>query len=186
MSVTAQRPRWADLVDSSDDEMMSTAGTALDIAMPTDMEIVKGEASTMPTGRSRKTRSPCSRRRSVKMPMFSKPFVAPTMCKASQSAVRLPGRVPKSSPNACVQQPISIGCCSEDGWEKRFGKRCAAIQIVKAMPEYRGRNARGHGQGRSGSTPRTPDPFDQTISKRRWEAEVAMWRSATRQRFESL
>lgn len=71
---------------------------------------------------------------------------------------------------------------SEETWEKRIEKRRMAVAAVKASPEYQA--GRGHApqQGAVGTgAPGTPEPTDRTVSKRKWEEEVRLWRVALRQ-----
>jgi hypothetical protein len=116
------------------------------------------------------------------MPIYSKQSPVTPVSKPVPVA-DVGGRVPRKAVNGRRQAAQTIECISEDGWNKRFEKRLVAIQIVKAMPEYQCVRACSDGQPRSSSRPRTPNPYDVTISKRRWEAEVAMWRSATREQY---
>lgn len=73
-------------------------------------------------------------------------------------------------------------------WQRRSEKRRAAIAIVKGSMEYKALAERGKLQRiRSKRSSRlrhahTPDPADRSISKRRWEEEVRLWRVALRTR----
>eukprot|EP00927_Polykrikos_kofoidii_P070744 TRINITY_DN67138_c0_g1_i1.p1 TRINITY_DN67138_c0_g1~~TRINITY_DN67138_c0_g1_i1.p1 ORF type:complete len:181 (-),score=22.71 TRINITY_DN67138_c0_g1_i1:221-763(-) len=173
-----QRPRWADLVDSSDDEM-SFAKASRDTDMGVDLVLEEPVATT---GKQSACRTPTIRRRTVRMPMFTKQVPSMTPTKPAVTVV-VPARATKFSGTASKKQGTQFGCDSEEGWERRFQKRVAAIQIVKAMPEYQSMKQNRLRRPPSCSTPRTPDPADQAISKRRWEAEVAMWRTATREQY---
>ena len=59
---------------------------------------------------------------------------------------------------------------SEAVWQRRILKRITAVRAIKSNPEYAVCAAR----------PSTPDPHDRTITKRRWETSVQIWRAALR------
>jgi|EP00927_Polykrikos_kofoidii_P073205 hypothetical protein len=178
MSARLQRPRWADLVDSSDDEMVSPDATStqrVDIDMGIRIEIDALVHTRV--DRPRRCVSPLVRRRSVRMPMFTKqPPITPTV-KPQISTASAHGQESKHS-SGSIATP-------EDGRDRRFEKRRAAITIVKSMPEYNALREHRQRESSLGILPLTPDPTDQTISKRRWEAEVAIWRNATREKFQT-
>jgi hypothetical protein len=54
-------------------------------------------------------------------------------------------------------------------WARRRAKREAAVEAVKRSPDY---------HEICGMIP--PDPTDWTVSKRRWELSVQLWRKALR------
>merc|ERR1712218_33295 len=69
-----------------------------------------------------------------------------------------------------------VGDClpeaSEEVWQRRERKRQDAVAMVKALDAYR--------RLESCRRPRSPDPFDRSISKRKWETTVAAWKSELR------
>merc|ERR1719502_704199 len=65
---------------------------------------------------------------------------------------------------------------SEEDWERRREMRAKAISIVKSTAEYQWYESRAS----RGERPRTPDPADRTVSKRRWKYDVEMWRTELR------
>merc|ERR1712232_1091159 len=78
---------------------------------------------------------------------------------------------------------------SEEDWERRLAKRRNAVASTKATPEYaefasmrvRGeRPAPEDDDASAPPSPRTPEPEDRTVSKRRWEELVRTWRSGLR------
>ena len=60
--------------------------------------------------------------------------------------------------------------------ERRLQHREEAIRAVKRALEYRQAHRR-----RVANAPRTPDPTDTTISKRKWELGVQQWRQRLRE-----
>jgi hypothetical protein len=83
---------------------------------------------------------------------------------------------------------------SEDEWARRFWKRNKTIEATKAKQEYsewaekRQRGAPDAGSPAPGLQrrgPRTPDPTDQTVSKREWEKQIKSWRAELRLRSSS-
>ena len=56
-------------------------------------------------------------------------------------------------------------------WQRRLQHRMNGVSAVKATELYAG----------SRSRPRTPDPFDRSVSKRRWEASMQAFRLALRE-----
>ena len=58
---------------------------------------------------------------------------------------------------------------SPETWARRRAKREAAVAAVKRSPDY---------HEICGMIP--PDPTDSTVSKRRWEWSVQVWRKALR------
>lgn len=184
-----QRPRWADLVDTSSDEEMGDASTLCSFAVTPsgasascdgDFDMVSvPDVSKQALAAKRCRRKSPVRRRSVRMPIFTKQPPAAPVARIQHATVAA-GLVRKNSAGRRVQgQPIPSA--SEEEWMRRLEKRRAAIELVKAMPEYQALRSSYH-RASSGSVPRTPDPADRNISKRRWEAEVAIWRTATRRR----
>ena len=70
---------------------------------------------------------------------------------------------------------------SEEDWQRRSEKRCAAIDAIKDSPEYRALQ-QDQEQGCShDAVPEAPDPDDRLTSKRRWEAKVMRWKHAIKQ-----
>ena len=83
---------------------------------------------------------------------------------------------------------------SEDEWARRFWKRNKTIEATKAKQVYsewaekRQRGAPDAGSPAPGLQrrgPRTPDPTDQTVSKRVWEKQIKSWRDELRLRSSS-
>eukprot|EP00927_Polykrikos_kofoidii_P042530 TRINITY_DN3653_c0_g2_i1.p1 TRINITY_DN3653_c0_g2~~TRINITY_DN3653_c0_g2_i1.p1 ORF type:complete len:344 (+),score=40.03 TRINITY_DN3653_c0_g2_i1:80-1033(+) len=82
---------------------------------------------------------------------------------------------PRSEKRAAEASP------SRKDLQRRVEKRLAALELVKATPEYKEMVAGRQTNKRCKSTdPRTPDPEDSTVSKRKWEADVALWRHGVR------
>ena len=67
-----------------------------------------------------------------------------------------------------------------DAWPRRHKKRVRAVQAIKAKPEYQAVAAVRAQGAVPNSAPRTPDPNDNTVSKRSWEAQVTTWRRGLR------
>lgn len=55
-------------------------------------------------------------------------------------------------------------------WRRRESKRGAAVQAIKASPEY----------AACGDRPPTPDPLSRALTKRQWERRMRDWRHALR------
>mmetsp|Transcript_139171 Transcript_139171/g.242199 ORF Transcript_139171/g.242199 Transcript_139171/m.242199 type:complete len:335 (+) Transcript_139171:88-1092(+) len=69
----------------------------------------------------------------------------------------------------------------EAEWQRRCEKRRAAIDMIKASPEYELYSSNRARLSLSAvSLPRTPSPGDRSVTKRRWEQNVSSWRSALR------
>jgi len=78
---------------------------------------------------------------------------------------------------AVVNVPAPI----PEEWERRNRKRTASVAAIKAMPEYEQVvQLRARGEMKQEDLPLTPDPDDETTSKRSWETSVMQWRSALR------
>ena len=58
----------------------------------------------------------------------------------------------------------------ENDWVRRFGKRTAAVEHVRQSKDYKNANYR----------PQSPNPWDMSVSKREWEAQVQAWRRELR------
>ena len=66
-------------------------------------------------------------------------------------------------------------------WDRREHKRLSAVGYVKATEMYsRLLVVSGTGELADNRRPRTPDPFDRTLSKRHWERKCADWRMSLR------
>merc|ERR1719210_2251032 len=79
------------------------------------------------------------------------------------------------APNVTCSLPEA----SEEDWLRRIEKRKAAVMVVKASQEYKVHRESASQKELLGlPVPRTPDPTDRTVSKRRWEEEVRLWRVA--------
>lgn len=180
------------MVDSSDDEPMSPDARTSDPIVTSIQRVdsdmgVRIEIDALVhtrLDRPRRCVSPLVRRRSVRMPMFTKqPPMTPTEKPQISTAS---SRRRESRHSSAGSQQWSGPIASPDyGSDRRFEKRKAAIKIVKSMPEYHALRENRQREASLGVLPATPDPTDQTISKRRWEAEVAIWRNATRERFQT-
>jgi hypothetical protein len=101
-------------------------------------------------------------------------------CASSASATATP---PISQSDAQVQE------VSEEDWVRRLQKRRNAVASTKLTPEYlefasmRARGQRplqAESEDAALSSPRTPEPDDRTVSKRRWEELVRTWRAGLR------
>jgi len=74
------------------------------------------------------------------------------------------------------QQPVS-----EEVWQVRGEKREGVVAMVRASEEYQHlERLRRGSRADVASAPRSPDPWDRNISKRRWEDDVRTWRAALR------
>ena len=65
---------------------------------------------------------------------------------------------------------------SEQEWQRRHTKRLFQIELTKSSPWYDPMTFLRMQPGVYGNAPRTPDPYDRTISKRGWERECKHWR----------
>lgn len=76
----------------------------------------------------------------------------------------------------------TTGPGGEESLQHRLEKRQMLIEVVKQSPEYRAfAECRARlGAELAGPVPKTPDGTDRTMSKRRWEDEVRLWRLALR------
>jgi len=82
---------------------------------------------------------------------------------------------------AVVNVPAPIPEATPEEWERRNRKRTASVAAIKAMPEYdQVVQLRARGEMKQEDLPLTPDPDDETTSKRSWETSVMQWRSALR------
>merc|ERR1719277_443478 len=81
---------------------------------------------------------------------------------------------------ALPKQPHSIASMPKD-WQHRIGMRQKAIIIVKESMEYQSCSESRRGKGHGDGEPKTPDPMDQTVSKRQWKFAVQAWRAALTQ-----
>lgn len=72
---------------------------------------------------------------------------------------------------------------SEEDWHRRNEKRHKAVAAIKMTPEYQSVMKKRMLEMPGGvvAAPRTPDPNDSSLSKRRWEADIMQWRSSLRQ-----
>jgi len=72
---------------------------------------------------------------------------------------------------------------SEEDRQRRRTKRTTAVAAIKGTPEYAAfadSRFRGCVDASGAATPRTPDPYDDTVSKRSWETSVMNWRRELR------
>lgn len=69
---------------------------------------------------------------------------------------------------------------SEESWRRRAEKRQLSVIACKATPEYTAYSAAVPRSERRGAEPQTPDPLNRAISKRQWDEQVRLWRSALR------
>lgn len=65
---------------------------------------------------------------------------------------------------------------SDQEWEQRTGKREKEVQTIKSMQSYRLYVEVFPQDHREDDDPKTPDPFDRSISKRQWKWNVEKWR----------
>lgn len=80
-----------------------------------------------------------------------------------------------------VDVPAPIPEALPEEWERRHRKRTASVAAIKAMPEYyQVVQLRARGEMKQEDLPLTPDPDNETTSKRSWETSVMQWRSALR------
>ena len=82
-------------------------------------------------------------------------------------------RPSESQPSVEVHQAImaSVEFNKDDTiWRRRLAKRLTGVRAAKASPHYATCWAR----------PVTPDPYDRTVSKRRWEWSMQVFRRALR------
>jgi len=173
-----QRPRWADLVDSSDDEMILDNGSG---EACTGLELVLG-LQAAPTTRPNWSRTRPVSRWTDRSSSFTEKQPAVPGAKASRNEYGSYEQVRTLPSVRRGRQDGLLAPSFEEGRRRRVAKRTTAVQLVKAMPEYAAVKQNCCGRPCCGCTPETPDPADHTMSKRHWEARVAIWRSAVRQR----
>lgn len=71
---------------------------------------------------------------------------------------------------------------SEETWQQREANRKRSISIYKDSPEYQRYAKEEPLETRGEAAPRTPDPADRSVSKRRWKASVHEWREQVKRR----
>jgi len=154
-----KRPRWADLADSSVEQVPEPpAKDCLAPASPQGppRKRLQLRASASPAGMTGlKACTPTSQRRRLlrKTP---------------------PSFLPQArSPAAAMEAGELNG--SEEEWQRRATKRRAIVEVTKELPAYKARRARRL-QSDAADSPRTPDPEDRQLSKRTWEKMIAEWR----------
>eukprot|EP00929_Paragymnodinium_shiwhaense_P016110 TRINITY_DN12429_c0_g1_i1.p1 TRINITY_DN12429_c0_g1~~TRINITY_DN12429_c0_g1_i1.p1 ORF type:complete len:364 (+),score=68.91 TRINITY_DN12429_c0_g1_i1:71-1162(+) len=110
---------------------------------------------------------------------------APSAASAAQGVT--PGAASSAAAADSTEASAPLPPATEEEWERRIAKRQRAVKATKDTLEYA-----SWGQGRvSGDIPpvvipRTPNFEDRTISKRKWEDEVRLWRAALRDRARAL
>eukprot|EP00927_Polykrikos_kofoidii_P055914 TRINITY_DN500_c0_g1_i2.p1 TRINITY_DN500_c0_g1~~TRINITY_DN500_c0_g1_i2.p1 ORF type:complete len:179 (-),score=26.45 TRINITY_DN500_c0_g1_i2:641-1177(-) len=172
-----QRGRWADLVDSSDEETTSdTVSSGNDTGVELILEL---QAPVTTSPHNSETRP--GPRRAHRMPTSNQqPKLMPTT-RTFRAAKCTPEQVHTLFARGRLQEDNRLAFGGDEGLQRRFLKRTAAIQLVKRSMLEHG-TGEECGQLRCACAPRTPDPADPTISKRQWESQVALWRSALRQK----
>jgi len=94
---------------------------------------------------------------------------------SSRRAMPVPPPVASSASSSAASRQLGKlgrcpgGCLSEEQKERRLAKRQEFVEFTKASEVYK---------SRCGSRAVTPDPLDQTISKRRWDKLVTSWKHA--------
>jgi len=72
---------------------------------------------------------------------------------------------------------------TEEQWQHRAQQRTRAVEIGKSSKEYQLYCEAGRDCGSGGpDEPKTPDPHDRTVSKRRWKFLLREWRDALAER----
>lgn len=80
---------------------------------------------------------------------------------------------------ACTEDQNVMPEASEEVWQHRADQRQRDIRVVKEAPEYQRHIARKALDGCDEGEPLTPNPFDRTLSKRRWKFSLQQWRKQT-------
>jgi len=80
-----------------------------------------------------------------------------------------------------VETPSEVA--TEEDWEHRAEMRKKAVRIRKDTPEYVQYSEFVPKEVRTPGAPMTPDPIDQTISKRSWKSELSKWSAELNQWF---
>ena len=80
-------------------------------------------------------------------------------------------------PRPGIQVHPSCTEASEEHWKCRQERRQAGVTFVKRSSAYRKFVVKRRcGELSSAAAPRTPDPTEQTLSKRTWESTMKQWR----------
>ena len=95
----------------------------------------------------------------------------------------------RAEPKATSQDALGSGSVypspgfdQEDAGRGKHEKRQEIIQCIKLKPSYKEYElVLQRGEELPCEVPGTPDPADETISKRQWEKLVSTWRAALRQ-----
>jgi len=88
---------------------------------------------------------------------------------------------PPRSPNGKVGEGLPEA--SEEVWQHREDKRRKIVEMVKASDAYQlleSHRRKPGGRAAGASAPRSPDPSDRSISKRKWETSIAAWKAELR------
>lgn len=171
----------------------SSGAASSSCAAPTHDAVSSSDGSVLPGGDARQKRrqpaatqvgqAPIGKRAKANRLANTENSAAMTSV-AELRATRM-SSLPESQPSAAAENQSEA---SSEDWQHREEKRNKAILIVKATPEYHlwSAHVEQNPQLRSNGAadapaPRTPNPSDTTISKRRWEQEVQSWRAALKQ-----
>lgn len=68
----------------------------------------------------------------------------------------------------------------EEEWNHRCAKRAQEIVNIKSLVGYKLYAAQFPREHRDDEEPRTPDPYDRTVSKRKWKWTLDQWRQHCR------
>lgn len=101
-------------------------------------------------------------------------------CAGEAAAMVAPTEPAEAATNGAAALPEA----TEEDWRRREAKRHSTVNAMRASPEYqcyKERRARNDIPPGAVPVPKTPDPEDRNVSKRRWEWEVRQWRDALRQ-----
>ena len=69
-------------------------------------------------------------------------------------------------------EPHKVTESAEEQWQRQLAKRKAIVFEIKGTPKYLHST-----HCNSAARPRTPEPWDRTVSKRQWETMVMNWRT---------
>ena len=70
-------------------------------------------------------------------------------------------------------EPHEVTESTEEQWQRKLAKRKGAVFEIKRTPKYLHST-----HCNSAARPRTPEPWNRSVSKRQWETSVRNWRTA--------
>lgn len=96
--------------------------------------------------------------------------------RGEQTAEQTPKRK-RARPSGASASTTEMPKATEEDWNRRQDHRQAGVAAVKRSSAYQNFAARRrHGEVWGPSAPQTPDPIDQSTSKRTWESKMQQWR----------